>query len=208
VLRLYDGKTGSVEEIPTARAGVLRVSCDGEPRSLVVADLIRRTAGHHGLRTIGVWADVSAGADLNVRPPELTESGAAADVHVGETVGRCSLAPADGLDPLAVRLALLSHHYRSDVDLGTGELEEANASLISWRRRVAGWAESPGRPLNGEYVAEAVAALDDDLGSPAVFDVLSRLAEDDAVPPGARFETVIKLDMILGLDLVGLVGRL
>lgn len=188
------------------RAGVLRISCDREPRSLVVADLIRRTAAHHGLRTIGVWADVPAAAALNVRPAELAEGGA--DVHVGGTVGRCSLAPADGLDPLAVRLALLTRHYRSDVDLDAEDLTEADAALTSWRRRVAGWAESPGRPFSGEYVAEAVAALDDDLGSPAVFDVLSRLAEDDAVTPGARFETVIKLDMILGLDLVALVGRL
>jgi hypothetical protein len=37
--------------------------------------------------------------------------------------------------------------------------------------------------------------------------VLSRLAGDASVPPGAKFETVIKLDMILGLDLVALVGR-
>jgi hypothetical protein len=205
VLRLYDGKTGSVEEIRTARPGVLRVSCARELRSLLVGDLIRRTAGHHGLRTIGVWADVPGASDLNVRPPELSEG--EADVHVGETVGRCSIASADGLDPLAVRLALLTRHYRTDVDLGVEDLKEAAGELTALRRTVAGWAESPGRPPSGEYVDEAVAALDDDLGSPAVFDVLERLGRDDAVPPGAKFETAIKLDMILGLDLPGFVGR-
>jgi hypothetical protein len=206
VLRLYDGKTGSVEEIRTARPGVLRVSCARELRSLLVGDLVRRTAGHHGVRTIGVWADVPGSADLNVRPPELAEG--EADVHIGDTVGHCSLAPADGLDPLAVRLALLTRHYRADVDLGEKDLAESAERLTSLRRAVARWAESPGKALSREYVDEAVTALDDDLDSPAVFAVLRRLGEDDAVPPGAKFETVIKLDMILGLDLVGLVGHL
>lgn len=205
MLRLYDEKTGSVEEIRTARPGVLRVSCAGELRSLLVGDLIRRTADHHGLQTIGVWADVPGAADLNIRPAQLPEGDA--DVHVGDTVGRCSIAPADGLDPLAVRLALLTRHYRTDADIGGKDLEEADARLTSWRRTVAGWAESPGRPLSRVYVDEAIAALDDDLGSPRVFEVLSKLDGDASVPPGAKFETVIKLDMILGLDLVGLVGR-
>jgi hypothetical protein len=206
VLRLYDGKTGSVEDIVTARADVVRVSCDGGLRSLLVGDLIRRVAGHHRLRTIGVWADVPGAADLNVRPAELAEG--EADVHVGETVGRCTLASADRLDPLAVRLALLTRHYRTDVDLTGEDLREAEEELTSWRRQVAGWAESPGKALNREYVAEAVAALDSDLDTPSVFPVLSRLAEDASVDPGGKFETVIKLDMILGLDLVALVGRL
>jgi hypothetical protein len=206
VLRLYDGKTGSVEEITTARAGVVRIACTGGLRSLLVGDLIRRVVSHHRLRAIGVWTDVPGAADLNVRPAELTSG--ESDVQVGDTVGRCSLAPADGLDPLAVRLALLLRHYRSDVDLSREDLDEADASLTSLRRKVAGWAESPGKPLSHEYVREAVAALDDDLNTPAVFPVLFRLAEDTSVPPGAKFETVIKLDMILGLDLVALVGRL
>lgn len=205
-MRLYDGKTGSVEEIVTTRAGVVRVSCDGELRSLLVSDMIRRVVGHHRLRTIGVWADVPGAADLNVRPAELTEG--EADLHVGETVGRCTLASVNGLDPLAVRLALLTRHYREDLALDEKDLAEADASLTSWRRQVAGWAESPGRPPNGEYVADAVAALDDDLDTPKAFDVLSRLAEDASLQPGTKFETVIKLDMIFGLDLVGLVGRL
>jgi hypothetical protein len=206
VLRLYDNETGNAEQITTARPGVVRVACAGGPRALLVGDLIRRLADHHRLRAIGVWDDVPGAADLGVRPAELTSG--PADVHIGATVGRCSLASADGLDPLAVRLALLLRHYRSDVDLSRRDLEEADASLTSWRRRVAGWAESPGRPLNQEYVREAVAALDDDLDTPAIFPLLSRLAEDTSVPPGAKLETVIKLDMILGLDLVALVGRL
>jgi hypothetical protein len=206
VLRLYDGKTRSVEEIPRARAGVVRVASAGELRPLLVADLIRRVVAHHRLRPIGIWTPVEGADDLNVRPAELTEG--EADLHVGETVGRCEMAVRDGLDPLAVRLALLRRHYRADVNLSGEDLAEADASLTALRRQVAGWAEHPGKALNADYVEEAVDALDDDLDTPAVFPVLSRLAEDTSVPPGGRFETVIKLDMILGLDLVRLVGRL
>ena len=78
MLRLYDEKTGSVEEIRTARPGVLRVSCAGELRSLLVGDLIRRTADHHGLQTIGVWADVPgaervAALDLAIDVPAIRD---------------------------------------------------------------------------------------------------------------------------------------
>jgi hypothetical protein len=205
VLRLYDGKTRSVEEITSARPGVVRVSCEADLRSLVVGDLIRRIVHEHRLRTIGIWTPVPGAADLNVRPAELTSG--EADVHVGDTVGRWSLASYDGLDPLAVRFALLTRHYRSDVDLSREDLGEAASSLTSWRGLVAEWAESPGKALSREYVEEAVAALDIDLDTPSVFPVLSRLAEDASLAPGAKFETMIKLDMVLGLDLVALVGR-
>lgn len=205
MLRLYDENTGSLEELTTARERVVRVSSVAELRPLLVADLIRRVADHHGLRTIGIWPAVPGVEDLNVRPAELTDG--EADVHVGETVGRCVLTDG-GRDPLAVRLALLRRHYRSDVTLSDADLAEAESALTGLRRQVAGWAESPGRPLSRGYVEEAVAALDADLDTPAVFPVLSRLAGDESVPPGGKFETVIKLDMILGLDLVALVGRL
>ncbi len=206
MLSLYDSATGRVDRVTLARADVVRVACAGGLRSLVVGDLIRRIAGHHRLRTIGIWETVPGAADLNVRPAEFADG--EADVHVGGTVGRCELASMEGLDPLAVRLALLSRHYREDVTLGREDLAAAQEDLVGWRRRVAEWAEAPGRPLSSTYVDEAVAALDADLATPAVFPLLARLAEDEAVSPGARFETVIKLDMILGLDLVGLVGRL
>jgi hypothetical protein len=208
VLRLYDEKTGNVEDLTLARPGVVRISSTGGLRPLLVADLIRRVAAHHRLRPIGIWPAAPEAEELNVRPAELTSG--EADVHVGETVGRCNLPSRDGhdgRDPLAVRLSLLMRHYRTDVDLSDEDLREAEEELTSWRREVAGWAESPGKALSREYVGEAVAALDSDLDTPGVFSVLSRLAGDASVDPGARFETAIKLDMILGLDLVALVGR-
>ncbi len=208
MLRLYNGKTGNVEDVVLARADVIRVSSDGGLRATLVADLIRRLAAHHRLRTVGIWPPGTAGelAGLNVRPAEFAEGDS--DVHLNGTVGACALASHDGLDPLAVRFALLTRHYRADVDLAPEDLAAADSALASLRRQVAGWAEAPGRPISPAYVEEAVAALDEDLATPEVFGVLARLAEDDGTPPGAKFETAIKLDMILGLDLVSLVGRL
>jgi len=61
VLSLYDARSGRAEEITTARPGVVRVSCAGELRAQLVADLVRRVAGHHRLRAIGVWEPVPDG---------------------------------------------------------------------------------------------------------------------------------------------------
>ena len=206
MLRLFDPGTGGAAEIAPARAGVVRVACAGGLRALVVADLVRRLAGHHRYRSVGIWTSVRDAAELGVRPAEF--SSGEADVHVGETVGHWSPASWDGLDPLAARLALLEAHYRADLAHTREELIAADASLTAWRRRVAGWADSPGRPSQRSYVAEAVAYLDSDLDTPAALSLLSRLDADDSVAPGAKFETAVELDMILGLDLVRLVGRL
>jgi hypothetical protein len=207
VLTLDDGQT------KTAIDHTIRISCDGELRAALVGDLIRRVAGHHRRRVVGVWPHVPGAEELNVRAADqLQAQGPEAagrlqpDIHI--TTGACVLAPYDGLDPLAVRLALLQWHYRTDVSLTREDLEAAATALTARRQSVAQWAENPGKAPDSAYVAEAIAALDDDLDTPKTFKILNRLAEDPRVPPGAKFETVIKLDMILGLDLVALVGRI
>jgi hypothetical protein len=206
MLRLYDPGTGRLTEVVPARPGVIRVACADELRAQVVGDLIRRLAARHRLRAFGIWNAVPGASDLGVRPAELTSG--PADVHVGAAVGRWAPVSWDGLDPLAVRLALLEAHYRADLPHTRADLTAADAALTAWRRRVADWAESPGRPPARSYVTEAVGHLDTDLDTPAALSCLARLADDDSVQPGAKFETAIELDMILGLDLVRLIGRL
>ena len=49
----------------------------------------------------------------------------------------------DGVDPMAIRLALLSHHYRSDWEWKTEILEDAIARLGRWRAAAA--LSRPGR---------------------------------------------------------------
>ena len=57
------------------------------------------------------------------------------------------------------------------------------------------------------YVAEADSALCDDLNVPRALRVLRQLAADPTVPPGAKFESFLHLDLTLALDLVRDIGR-
>lgn len=112
-----------------------------------------------------------------------------------------------GLDPLAVRLALLGYRYRGRLNLTWETLRVADATLRRWRSRVAGWAESPSRPMPAGPVSAIENALDDDLDTPTALRLLRTLERDEAVAPGARFETFLHLDRFLGLDLASGIGR-
>jgi cysteinyl-tRNA synthetase len=112
-----------------------------------------------------------------------------------------------GMDPLALRLVFLENRYRSQMDLTWESLQAADDLLTRWRRRVARWAESPSAPPDAEATAEAVAALEDDLDTPRALQVLRRLERDEAVAPGAKFETFNYIDRVLALDLGREIGR-
>ena len=112
-----------------------------------------------------------------------------------------------GLDPLAVRLALLERRYRDDLDLGWEALEAAGQTLLRWRKRVAEWAFSPSAPMLRGYADAVAGAFDDDLDTPAALTGLRAMEADEAAPPGARFETFAFLDRLLGLDLARDVGK-
>jgi cysteinyl-tRNA synthetase len=121
-------------------------------------------------------------------------------VLLADVVGR-------GHDPLALRLAFLGSRYRTQVDLGWATIRAADAHLARWRERVAGWAESPSRPMAEPSVSEVVAAFRDDLDTPRALQVMRRLERDASVADGAKFEAFAHLDRLLGLDLARDVGR-
>src|SRR4029077_16582930 len=54
----------------------------------------------------------------------------------------------DGADPMAVRLAILAHHYRHDWDWTADALTAAATRLARWREAVAGGG-GPGAPPAG-----------------------------------------------------------
>src|SRR5262249_52718107 len=58
---------------------------------------------------------------------------------------------ADGVDPMAIRLAIMSHHYRDDWDWTAAGLAAAQDRLAHWRAalRRAGSAAGPGRERTG-----------------------------------------------------------
>src|SRR5829696_574028 len=121
----------------------------------------------------------------------------------------------DALDahgPRAMRMAVLQTHYRSPVEIGDGELEQAREAVarldaLARRARVAGIpAEAP---LDEDATAEFTAAMDDDFGTPEAMAVVFRLARDtnSAIDEGDVEEaalglvTVRELTGALGLEL-------
>jgi cysteinyl-tRNA synthetase len=114
---------------------------------------------------------------------------------------------ARGLDPLSVRLALLDHRYRHQMNLTWDTLTGADRTLRRFRQRVAEWAESPSRPICAEYAQRVQEALEDDLDTPRALRVLRELERDPEIPPGSKFETFLHFDHVLGLDLSADIGK-
>ncbi len=66
------------------------------------------------------------------------------------------------IDPMAIRLALLRHHYRADWEWADAELWEAVDTLADWRRALALGAGAPAEPV----VRAVLEALAGDLDAP------------------------------------------
>jgi cysteinyl-tRNA synthetase len=114
---------------------------------------------------------------------------------------------ARGYDPLALRLALMEHRYRQQMNLTWDTIAAADRTLRRWRGKVAEWAEAPSKPMCAGYVPEVNDAFDDDLDTPRAVQVLRRIERDDELPAGSRFEMFAHLDALFGLDLARDVGR-
>ena len=109
------------------------------------------------------------------------------------------------VDPMAIRLALLRHHYRTDWEWTDELLWQSVDDLARWRKALSLGAGAPAGP-----VTEAVlAALADDLDAPtavAAVDewVSATLGTDglaDASDPDAAMTMFAVLDAALGLSL-------
>jgi L-cysteine:1D-myo-inositol 2-amino-2-deoxy-alpha-D-glucopyranoside ligase len=125
---------------------------------------------------------------------------------------------ANGTDPMAIRMALLAHHYRSEWEWTDAVLAGAQARLDRWRAALArAGAALPGAPPEdppdpeAELVLSGVRArMRDDLDAPGALAVVDRWADtllaappDGLIPPhlaGARLvrDTV---DALLGIQL-------
>ncbi|MFG2297478.1 cysteine--1-D-myo-inosityl 2-amino-2-deoxy-alpha-D-glucopyranoside ligase [Streptomyces sp. NPDC048603] len=106
-----------------------------------------------------------------------------------------------GTDPVAIRLALLSHHYRADWEWTDAVLAEAEARLGRWRAAVS---RPDGLPADG-LVEEVREALANDLDAPAALAAVDRWVErqlatdgEDESAPGLVSRTV---DALLGVAL-------
>ena len=126
---------------------------------------------------------------------------------------------ADGMDPMAIRMALLAHHYRSDWEWTDAVLGDARARLARWRAALtraeaaAPEAVTPGvaPAAAAEMVLSGVRArMRDDLDAPGALAVVDHWADTlVAEPPtritaedlaGARLVTAT-VDALLGISL-------
>ncbi len=105
-----------------------------------------------------------------------------------------------GVDPMAIRLALLRHHYRSDWEWTADDLTTAQQVLQDLRTAVG----LPSGAPTGPVVAAVLAALADDLDAPAAVECLAVWAKHtvtDTSEPGAGDVIRTLADAALGLAL-------
>jgi hypothetical protein len=110
-------------------------------------------------------------------------------------------------DRLWLRLALLSCPYREPVTLTGATLADAAVLAGRWRRRVAEWAGEPSRPIPADAASVIRDAFDNDLDTVAALDLLRSVESRPDVPAGAKFETFLFVDRVLGLELPREIGR-
>lgn len=112
---------------------------------------------------------------------------------------------AEGVDPMAIRLVLLAHHYRDEWSWTQGDLDEAVSRLAAWRQ--AG-AVARSTNLVDEQVAQAAIQsvrdhLADDLDAAGALIVIDEWAagaiQDPAKAGGSQVLEAI--DAILGIEL-------
>jgi L-cysteine:1D-myo-inositol 2-amino-2-deoxy-alpha-D-glucopyranoside ligase len=99
---------------------------------------------------------------------------------------------AQGADPMAIRLALLAHHYRADWDWTAEGLAAAERRLARWRAAVARAGAAPGHSTAGQQGADPVPGVPAAAAVPAAAvpaaAVLAAVRErmaDDLDAPGA-----------------------
>lgn len=105
----------------------------------------------------------------------------------------------DGVDPMAIRLALLGQHYREPWDWTDAILQKAVDRLSAWRAAVAADQPQGGQDQAVPVVAEIRAALADDLNAPAALRSVDEWVRAGAA--GDRGTVVAAIDALLGVTL-------
>ncbi|MFY9648712.1 MAG: cysteine--1-D-myo-inosityl 2-amino-2-deoxy-alpha-D-glucopyranoside ligase [Trebonia sp.] len=93
-----------------------------------------------------------------------------------------------GTDPMAIRLAILAHHYRSDWEWTPEVLTGATTRLTRWRRAVSsatGSARAPGVPAADDVLRTVRERLAEDLDAPGALAAIDTWADAVLTAPGS-----------------------
>ena len=104
-----------------------------------------------------------------------------------------------GIDPMIIRFALMSQHYRLDRMWSDSLLQQASKSFTTLRTALNGSSFAPTQPV----IAEIIAALSQDLDTPRVFQILDEWAKEsiDGASGGSATDLKLALDTLLGLTI-------
>ena len=102
-----------------------------------------------------------------------------------------------GHDPMAIRLALLAHHYRSDWEWRDAEIDEAATRLARWRDAVS----RPSAPPAGPVLAGLREAMADDLDAPSALLAVDAWMAEDGEDADAGAQVAAAVDALLGIAL-------
>jgi L-cysteine:1D-myo-inositol 2-amino-2-deoxy-alpha-D-glucopyranoside ligase len=112
---------------------------------------------------------------------------------------KVSVLRAQGVDPMAIRLALLAHHYRSDWMWTDSVLADAERRLATWRAAMS----REGGPAAQETIDTVRARIGDDLDAPgalaAVDEWAGRALAHGGDDPGAPGVLSRAVNAILGV---------
>ena len=93
-----------------------------------------------------------------------------------------------GTDPMAIRLAILAHHYRSDWEWTPEVLTGATTRLARWRAAVSsatGSARAPGVPAADDVLRTVRERLAEDLDAPGALAAIDTWADAALTAPGS-----------------------
>jgi L-cysteine:1D-myo-inositol 2-amino-2-deoxy-alpha-D-glucopyranoside ligase len=108
----------------------------------------------------------------------------------------------DGVDPMAIRVALMAMHYRADRTWTDEMLKIGERRLAMWRDAVA----APAGPSGADLLARVRGALADDLDTPTALSLVdtwadAALAGDAGSDPDAPRLVATTVDALLGIRL-------
>jgi cysteinyl-tRNA synthetase len=102
-----------------------------------------------------------------------------------------------GLDPLALRLALLENRYRSQIDMTWQTLTAANTTIHRWRSAIASWGVSNDLKVDEEIQSHLMTDLDT---SKAILR-LRAIEKDASIGNQDKRAIFLFADQVLALDL-------